>query len=230
MLVAALVLASCVRRAPPPSVDAPPVTGDSYAERIALVDAINARAARIQTMRATFSADVVREGSTRSVTGVLVVAKPDRYRFRLMLPFGVTVFDQVRDGKHTWTLTPLGAPSGAVDGRWLSNTFFAEALDPSHCQFGVERDGILDTTCGRRLYIRTSDATIAAEEFLTGDAQYDDERVVDQVLLPFRIQLTYRGGTSVRVTIDHYEVNPILAPQVFTPPPGAELVAPPSDR
>jgi len=213
----------CTRRVAPPAGE-PTATALTAAQAIALVEAVNAREAGIRTMRATFSADVVRAGTTRSVTGVLVIAKPDRFRFRLMLPFGVTVYDEVRDGASSWRLTPLGSPSQSIDGTLLKDTFLPSPLEAARCEIAPPDAGTIDARCGdRHVAIRVRDATIATEWFRDQSAaRYDDERSVDNVALPFRIALSYPGNVAVQVTIDRYEINPALDSQTFIPPSGAD--------
>ena len=222
--LALLCCAGCARpqpRPPAPSCDPP-----------AVLAAFQAREARVRTLRARFTAQMVRAGATRRVDGVLVMAKPDRFRFRLMLPFGVTVFDEVRDGARSWRLLPLGQPAADIDPLHLSELFLhgAEA-DPAQCELAALGEGSIRVLCpARALRIRCADATVV--EALIGAPQavgirYDDLRSVAGIPLPFRIALTYPGDVSVTVAIDRYEVNPRLAEDVFVPPPDAEVVAAP---
>jgi outer membrane lipoprotein-sorting protein len=213
------VACACTRPRPAaPAPQAPPLRDPA-----ALIAAYNAREAQVRTLRSTFSATITRNGSTRTVSGILIIAKPDRFRFRLMLPFGVTVFDEVRVGRESWLLLPLGTAAD-VDTETLEQGLLPPPLAADRCTFAAPRDAVVDAVCADwRIALRASDATLAAQWLPDGSsAQYQDERPVDGVALPFRIALTYAGGVTVDVRVEHYDVNPVLAPDLFVPPAGAE--------
>src|SRR4029077_17363035 len=72
--------------------------------------ALRAEEDRVHSLRARFSSVTRMPGAERSADGVLLVAKPDRFRLRLMLPFGLTVFDYLNVGDHSWMTLPLADP------------------------------------------------------------------------------------------------------------------------
>jgi hypothetical protein len=64
------------------------------------------REEQVRSLRARFSSVARTSGVERAADGVLLIAKPDRFRLRLMLPFGITVFDYLNIGEQTWTVLP----------------------------------------------------------------------------------------------------------------------------
>ena len=168
---------------------------------------------------------------------MLLVAKPDRFRLRLMLPFGITVFDYLNVGERDLdgaaarrrdparahrsssrrsratisarrscavpmpsraSATPRPAPDERV---WVS----CREGDALRRTLLIDRDGIVEEASyedgAPRLVIR-----------------YADYRAVDGTSLPFRITLDYpQRQQSVDITIESYEVNPMLSDALFRP-------------
>src|SRR5262245_3525549 len=98
MLVITIVAGCAAKPAPPVALPADP------SARLA---AVQAQESRVRTLRARFSSVTRLPGGEREADGVLLVAKPDRFRLRLMLPFGFTVFDYLNVGEQTWMALPL---------------------------------------------------------------------------------------------------------------------------
>jgi hypothetical protein len=69
--------------------------------------------ARIRSLRARFVASTVYQGVERTAQGVLLVRKPDRFRLRLVLPFGFTLFDYLSVGEDVWTVAPFAGEKSA---------------------------------------------------------------------------------------------------------------------
>lgn len=217
------VLTACARPMPIP-VSAPLGTP---AEILA---AVTARQVQIQTLRARFSATATQpDGSQRRVSGVLLVAKPlEKFRFRLMLPFGITVLDYVHYRDGDWATFPL-ADGETASHRFdslglmgLAQAFLDEDIGPD-CQRSAVTDGLIHVLCGndRALTVRASDATIAEQSVVGSSMRYSNERLVDGIPLPFAIAISSRDGAIVAVEIDDYDVNPPLDDSLFDIPPGA---------
>ena len=204
------------------------------------LEAVRAREDRITSLRARFNANTMREGERHSADGVLLVKKPDRFRLRLMLPFGVTIFDYVNCGDRTQLVLPMedkiinGHPRG--DGVAFSQEDLGQAFlrgpkaFPGTCRAnGVDASGIV-VNCRdgggnllRRIHIDARAGTIVDETSYEGDQprmviRYDDYRSVGDVDVPFRIALRYPGRhLALDVAIQRYEVNPVLADDLFQP-------------
>src|SRR5579862_550754 len=100
ILSPACLLAACASL-----VAAPPL--DLGTDPAAVLAIVRQREDAMHSLRVRFSA-TVRQGETeRRAEGVLLVKKPDRFRLRLLSPFGFTVFDYVMDGSHTRMELPL---------------------------------------------------------------------------------------------------------------------------
>ena len=100
-LVCAALLAACSGRVTvPPAAETERTPEAAYA-------AVRQQEAAIRTLRARFRAAVRRGTETRVADGVLVVKKPDRFRLRLLSPFGFTVFDYTSWDAHDRMELPL---------------------------------------------------------------------------------------------------------------------------
>src|SRR5574340_57689 len=92
----ALLCVGCFECAPAGRRQAPAAPAPlSPAAALAVVEQ---REAAIHTLRARFTAHSRRGDDTHAADGVLLVKKPDRFRLRLMLPLGLTIFDYVSWG------------------------------------------------------------------------------------------------------------------------------------
>ena len=230
-LLLLLALSGCPRAAQAPAARLP----SSPDARLA---AVRAREDQVQTLRARFSS-VTRVGEEeRHTDGVLLVAKPDRFRMRLMLPFGFTVFDYLNVGEQTWMTLPLAdAQQRERAGAFapFSRQDLAEAFlrgpyaFPGECTPAPAAGDTVWVSCHvagalRRTYLIGADG-IAEETSYDGDAPrmhiaYTDYRAAGGTTLPFRITLDYpQRQQSVDITIDRYEVNPSLSDDLFAPAP-----------
>lgn len=231
MLVLLLPLA-CAPRPPAPPANA-------AASPAALLERIRRREERITSLRARFDADSERAGETRHTDGVLLVKKPDRFRLRLILPLGLTVFDYVSWGAHTQVSLPLEnrtLSDGAPDERLaFSHTdlraAFLRGADafPGSCRTEAAPGSVV-AQCRdaagqvlRRIRIDAQRGTIRDETSYEEGAvrmiiRYDDYRRVDAVDLPYHIVLAYPAQrVTLSITIQRYEVNPPLADELFRP-------------
>lgn len=202
---------------------------------------VREREAHIGTLRARFNADTQRGDEKHSADGVLLVMKPDRFRLRLMLPLGLTVFDYVSWGGHAQMSLPMEnrvVSDPAADNHLafthedLAQAFlrgpkaFPGTCTPSHDDPAdvvvLCRDG--SGTIVRRMRIDLHNATPLDEtSYQAGQPRliirYGDYRLVDDTLLPFRIAMRYpQQNVSLDITIQRYEVNPRLADSLFQPP------------
>lgn len=241
---AALILTACAERVPPP-----PVLQSAYAHDI--MATVSVRDAQIRTLRTKFSVTTTTPDVERTIAGALLVDRPDRLRFRLFLPFGLTVFDYLRVADQAWLLLPMGAdePGSARAVGYardvlprafatLAATYPLSTYDPIRGEVGaltVRRctSGEGDMcTASRELRIRMRDGAIDEERVTDSDGgklriRYGDYRVVGIAYLPFRIaieDLTRPDDGRVEVAIDRYEVNPTLADDLFAPAPGSEPI------
>lgn len=225
------LLAACAKQPVRPGAALP----EAPAERLA---AVRAAEDRVQTLRARFTSVTHLPSGERSADGVLLVAKPDRFRLRLMLPIGITVFDFLSVGDQTWIVSPFAEPN-QPGGDEAFAAFSREDLGaaflrgpyafPGACAAAPAGDGEVAAECTvdgtRRRSLRIGRAGIS-EETSFGDRgarlriRYGDYRDVDGVAVPFRITLDYpQRNQSVDITIDTYEVNPVLPATAFAPPP-----------
>lgn len=205
-----------------------------------LLEMVREREERLTSLRARFTADSQREGERRSAEGVLLVKKPDRFRLRLMLPFGLTIFDYVSWGDRTQLALPMenkiitGPPRDdrlAFSQADLGEVFLRGAnAFPGTCRAnGSDASGVValcrDSAGGllRQIRIDAETATIRDETTYEGDEprmvlRYDDYRSVGDVVLPYHIVLRYPGQhVALDVAIHRYEVNPVLADDLFQP-------------
>jgi outer membrane biogenesis lipoprotein LolB len=233
LLAIALPLTACVRSPVRPPARLP----EAPAARLA---AVEARESAVRTFRARFTAVARNASGERRSDGVLVVAKPDRFRLRLMLPFGITVFDYVCVGDHVWMTLPLADPQQSPGGDAftpfarddLGAAFLRGAFAfPEPCTATAAAGELVDVECApgtaRHRVLRIDRRGLVEETTLAGDAprlriRYADYRRVDHVVMPFRITLEYpQRGASVDITVDAYEVNAPIAAAAFAPPAGA---------
>src|SRR5262249_42706662 len=92
----------CACRARQPALTSAPPTDPAR-----LWETVRAREERIVSLRARFVAENERNGEKHRVSGVLLVKKPAKFRLRMMLPFGLTVFDYVSWGARAQLSLPL---------------------------------------------------------------------------------------------------------------------------
>ncbi|MGE0520755.1 MAG: hypothetical protein AB7N53_14955 [Candidatus Binatia bacterium] len=245
-LLLVCALAACTGVARPPSPPRPPAAADGA------LAALRARDAQLSSLRAQFSVLADRDGGARRLNGLILAAKPDRARMRLMLPLGLTVFDYVRVGGAAWVVRPLappGQPAGAEPELPLHDIPLPVVSGAGGCAEQCEEaepDPIgrwVRCYCSaaprrvpsRFLLVRSADAAIVQERRFSGGQPgaiilSDDHRMTDGVLLPYRLKLSdaRNPATSVTVTIDRYDVNPVLPDALFAPAAGAQPVALPA--
>jgi outer membrane lipoprotein-sorting protein len=223
-------LAGCAARAPAP-VPLP------YADAGALLGRVRADEDRIRTLRARFRSVARRGAETRTADGVLLVRKPDRFRLRLAMPLGLTVFDYVGREDGSWISLPLAADDAPVPAdlgmfsrRELGAAFLRGAYAfPGQCRATSGGGGDVEVACGeraaapaRRIVLDPRTATIREESSARLITRYSDYRRVGDANLPFRIELAESGGAlAVEISIADYEVNPALADSLFAVPEGA---------
>lgn len=217
-----------------------------YADADALLARVRADEDRIRSLRARFHSRSLHRGQTRAADGVLLVRKPDRFRLRLMLPFGLTVFDYVGREDGAWISLPLHGDRGALPADLgffsrenLGAAFLRGAYAfPGTCRAASAAQQEVEVTCRdgrdaqltRTLRLDARSATIREESSRMNGAphmiiRYHDYRRVGDLLLPFRIELNDPAREmSVEISIDHYEVNPTLADELFAVPAGARKV------
>jgi outer membrane biogenesis lipoprotein LolB len=225
---AALLLAACATTAPP----GPPLP-DGPDARLA---AVRAREDQVRTLRARFASLARLPDTERSADGVLLIAKPDRFRLRLMLPFGFTVFDYLTVGERTWTALPLAdasqrdragefAPFSRDD---LGQAFLRGPYAfPGQCDAAPAPGDQVWVSCRdgaelRRTLLIDRNGIVEETSYEAGAPRlvirYADYRAVGATSLPFRITLDYgQRQQSVDITIHSYEVNPRLADALFQP-------------
>ena len=226
-------LAGCVGRAPAP-VPLP------YADAGALLERVRADEDRIRTLRARFRSVARRGADTRAADGVLLVRKPDRFRLRLSMPLGLTVFDYVGREDGSWISLPLAddaapvpADFGMFSRRELGAAFLRGAYAfPGQCRATGGHRSDVEVACSngstasaRRIVLDPRTATIREESSTRLVTRYSDYRRVGDATLPFRIELAESGGAlSVEISIADYEVNPKLAESLFAVPEGARQI------
>lgn len=229
--IVALLLAGCTTTAPPRP--PPPALPDGPDARLAVV---RAREEQVHTLRARFVSVARLPDGERSADGVLLIAKPDRFRLRLMLPFGFTVFDYLNVGERTWTALPLAdasqrdragefAPFSRDD---LGQAFLRGPYAfPGQCDAAPAPGDRVWVSCreGDELHRTLLIDRVGIVEETSYEAgaprlviRYADYRAVGATALPFRITLDYRQRRqSVDITIQSYELNPTLADALFQP-------------
>jgi hypothetical protein len=196
---------------------------------------------RVHTLRAQFNSTTHTRDGERSADGVLLVAKPDRFRLRLMLPFGLTVFDYLEVGEQSWLVLPLASSEDLANAKAavpLSRQDLGEAFlrgtyaFPGECVASDGNDADVAVSCragGELLRTLAIDRDGISEEtsYAGGDVRlrirYSDYREVSGIALPFRILLEYpQRQQAVDIAIRQYEVNPALPAELFEPAPGSE--------
>ncbi|HXQ23016.1 MAG TPA: hypothetical protein VN812_15165 [Candidatus Acidoferrales bacterium] len=233
--LALLGLLSCTARRPVSL----PLTSSDPTTIFAIV---RQREAQIVTLRARFTADSRRGDEQHSADGVLLVKKPDRFRLRLMLPLGLTVFDYVSWGPHARMSLPLEnrvASDPTPDSHLaFSQEDLAQAFlrgsraFPGTCTPSNDDTAAVVVVCRdapgtilRRIRIDAHGATPLDEtSFEAGQPRmtirYGDYRMTGDMLLPYRIALQYpEQRVSLDISIERYEVNPRLPDELFQPPP-----------
>jgi uncharacterized protein DUF4292 len=211
------------------------------ADPAAVFTAVRQHEAQINTLRARFAADTQRGDEKHSADGVLLVMKPDRFRLRLMLPLGLTVFDYVSWGEHAQMSLPFEnrvVSDPAADNHLaftqedLAQAFLRGAKAfPGTCTPSRDAPDAVVVLCRdgsgnilRRMRIDPRNATPLDEtSYQAGQPRliirYSDYRLVDDTLLPFHIAMRYpEQNVSMDITIGRYEVNPRLADALFQPP------------
>jgi outer membrane lipoprotein-sorting protein len=228
----AVAIAACARPAPD-VVERPPIADATLSDPRAVLVRLQDRETQIRSVRSRFTATVTTPHAQRQLSGVLLTEKPHRLRFRLTLPFGVTVFDLVAVGDGA---IYLYTPSDDLVERFLADgldplswpdLFLYPDVDAARCGIATTApSGLIDAQCydRGRLAVRTSDATVAMQ--YDGDVvmQYDDYRPVSGILMPYRIVIRYPADVVVTVEVEQYELNPVLDGGVFEPPAAAKLV------
>jgi hypothetical protein len=201
---------------------------------------VRAREDAIGSLRASFAARIRAPDQERAADGVLLVQKPDRFRLRLMLALGVTVFDYLSVGGRTQLALPLEGKiiNRAPEGEWavfsrddLSQAFLrGSRAFPGECVATEDEGATILVTCRdrdrrrqRRLWIERDTATIREEvSYVDNQPQlamrFADYRVVENMPMPFRIELHYSArGVVVEITVRATEVNPQLDAALFQP-------------
>jgi hypothetical protein len=209
----------------------------------AVLEAVRRRENAIRSLRATFKATASHESGQSDVQGVLLVRKPDRFRMRLMLPFGITVMDYVCHADRAWTLLPLAQDEDAEEARLFSPADVRETFQrgaaafPGTCSATNESAPVVEVACRscdacpllRSLRLDGRSGTISAEtSYADGQprlvTRYEDYREIDGLPLPFHIVMAYPARRlRVEIHVRSYEVNPELKDALFRPPQGARL-------
>lgn len=216
-----------------------PLPTSEGADAQAVLAKVRARESAITTLRTSFSARTREHDRERSADGVVLVRKPDRFRLRLMLALGVTVFDYLTVGQRTQLAFPLEGRviNGDPQGEWaafsrddLSEAFLrGPRAFPGVCRI-VEQEGdlivVLCREAGRvkrRLLLERSTATVR-EEVSYADEQprlivrYGDYRMVGDLPMPYRVELLYPArAVVVEISVRTTEVNPPLEDALFAP-------------
>jgi len=244
-VLAAVCFAACSARAPE-SVSLP------HTDAGELLARVRANEESIRSLRAHFQSRSRHAGQTREAEGVLIVSKPERFRMRLMLPFGMTVFDCVGREDGTWISLPLNddrAPLPADLAFFSRENLGAAFLRgsyafPGTCSVSRADERGADVICRgggdaeitRTLRLDRRDATLREESTIDHGTprlviRYEDYRRVANVLVPFRIALSDPGrDLSVEISIEGYEVNPSLTDDLFAVPPGARALSAQAER
>lgn len=231
VLVSLVLTAACA--APRPAEPPPPACGRTPDE---VLGCARQREEAVHSLRARFSATTQRQGETHDTNGVLLVAKPDRFRLRLMLPLGLTVFDYTKDGARVQMSLPLqggdakpGAPAPFAEIDLAEAFLRGDYAFPGTCSAAADGETAVLAHCAREggvqrdLRLDTAAATILEETSWDGERarlvlRYADYRPTSGTLLPYRISLAYpERNTVTEIEIQRYEVNPELAPDLFRP-------------
>jgi outer membrane biogenesis lipoprotein LolB len=202
-----------------------------------LLAAIRAREEAVRTLRARFRVEMQVDGERRSAGGVLLVAKPDRVRLRLMMPFGLTMFDLLSRDGEVRTSFPLrrDETSDSKDEiPWFAwedvGSLFLRGANafPGTCRpIGADERALrflcrsAGGSAARVIEIEPREGTILREVSYEEEAarlavDYADYRVVQDTALPFDIRLHYpMRSQSVHIVAERYEVNPELSDDLF---------------
>ena len=152
-----------------------------------------------------------------------------------MLPLGLTIFDYVRDGDRVQMSLPLeGDTSAKSDDPLFADVDLAETFlrGPFAFPGSCTASGDVDVQCRaedgtllRSFAIDPHSATIAEETSWTADGaarlvlRYSDFALLEGVVLPRHISLAYpQRGIALDIDVERYEVNPVLAADLFRPP------------
>lgn len=228
-----LLLALGCAAAPPPA-PAPPAVPACAGEPDGVLACVRAREDAIRSLRARFRATTHRGDTRQRTNGILLVSKPDRFRLRLMLPLGLTVFDYTRSGERTAMALPLGdgeawdGEAPPFDGGDLDAAFLrGDHAFPGSCRAVREGEEVVvscaDGAVRREVRLDAVRGAIVREVSGAADdvrttIDYDDFRPTAHALLPYRIVLVYpERAVTLLIEIDSYEVDPELAPALFLP-------------
>ena len=239
-ILAGVLLNACAARHAAPPAWLAGSADDVYA-------GLRRRETEIQNLRARFSAVFQTSGSeatVRRASGVLLVKKPDRFRLRLLSPFGFTVFDYVSSGEHVRIELPLQGKilfdgeadrGGPFSPRLLRQQFLRESPFVGHCSDETDAELVYlscreaDGPMLRRINLERSSGRVrrevmfdAARNQLEFVVDYSDYRPVSGIDLPFAISLATESQ-KLTVTVAAYEVNPPLADDLFV---AADAAAP----
>jgi hypothetical protein len=234
-ILSVALLAACRARV------ALPPTGEMDLSPDAVYAAVRRQESAVQTLRARFTARVDRAGQVRRADGVLLVKKPDRFRLRLLSPFGLTVFDYTSWDRHDRMQLPLEgkqfsdaeiaahSPFSPADMRAVF--LGALASTTSRCTaVGGATETVVDCrdpdgALTRLLRIQSVTRRVEQEIHMVAGqpqvvTQYSDYRPVESVELPFTIDLTYpEKKVHLAIAVRSYELNPSLADSLFEPAP-----------
>jgi hypothetical protein len=137
------------------------------------------------------------DGQIKEVSGVLYLSMVYQYN-QLDLPFGMI------DGALRITTV-----------RRVSSEHAAPSVITCIDRKGNTLEAIVDATTKR--IIRSTGYFSVGSSSTSLSAEFDDYRIVDGILLPFRI-INYAGGTKISETrITAYRINPELPDALFTP-------------
>lgn len=216
-----------------------PIPATASGDPDSVVAAVRAREDAITTLRTSFSARTRERDRERSADGVLLVQKPDRFRLRLMLAVGVTVFDYLTVGPRTQLALPLEGKivNGSPQGEWatfsrddLSEAFLrgSRAFPGTCTAMGLDATLVV-VTCRergrlrRRVLIERTTATVREEVSYTDEqprlvVRFGDYRMVGEMPMPFRVELHYPArAVRVEISVRTTEVNPPLEASLFEP-------------
>jgi outer membrane biogenesis lipoprotein LolB len=233
VLCAALLAACSTRVAAPPVAEPEQTPEAAYA-------AVRRQEAAIRTLRAHFSARVRRGTQTRTAEGVLVVKKPDRFRLRLLSPFGLTVFDYTSWDAHDRMELPLEgkrfrdaeiAEHALFSPADMREVFLGSAGDDAaRCTVhGGAQETVVDCrdqegTLVRLTRIQTATRRVAQQVRMRSGQpelvmEFADYRRVGRLELPFKIDLTSPAkAIHLQITVRNYELNPSLPDSLFAAP------------
>ena len=223
-LAASLLLsaAACHRAARPVAPQAAIRSGEEAAAIVA------ARDVDTRTLRATFHLVLRRpDGSEEASRGAVVVARPDRLRLQIFSFGVVTAYDYTANGERYRIREPLsgvqrvGRFDAAEDERGvLGDDLRPLFLAPMPSTARTVRDGgdrylvASPSPEGRRIAeVSKRSGAIERETLLVGDSprlviEYADFRDVDDVSMPFAIDVTLPGrGTSLAIAVTRYVRN-----------------------